>query len=340
MNRKGIGVGFLGAGPATQSIHIPAIASLGGTFRVQHVMDVDETLASRVAGRCGARFSATTEALLDDPDVDVVVICSPHRFHASQTITACQARKKLVLCEKPMATSLEDAEAMVVEAKQSGVPVLIGTMHAYDPAWRMALQAWQDLDEKASLIRSAIYLPPDHIFLDQATNMIPPTKPQALAEETDIEILRTGMLVDSIHTVPLIRELQPRPGNVRAAAPVRPFGFSVASATPDCAIEFTGLFGNWPPSWSLRVTGRAHDLHIEFPPSYVLGGSSVAHVKGPECTRSFAFQIGGYRSLWSHVRDIVTGAVEPDFTLDHMLADYRFALDLAVGCEQHVGAQS
>lgn len=340
MNSKAIGVGFVGAGPATQSIHIPALASFGDRFRVSHVMDVDATLASRLAQRCGARASSTMEALLDDADVDIVVICSPHRFHASQTIAACKARKKLVLCEKPMATSPEDANAMVRASKENGVPIVIGTMHAYDPAWKMALRAWRELDERATLIRSAIYLPPDHIFVDQATNMIPPTNPSSPPSETDVEILRTGMQVDTIHTIPLIRALQESPGQVVAAQAVQPFGFSVASAPPQCTIELTGLFGNWPPSWTLRVVGRAHELLVEFPPSYVLGGSSIIHLKNAEGTRSFSSQLGGYRSLWAHVSDIILGEAQQEFALEEMLADYRFSLELADGCEQFVRSLS
>ena len=56
---------------------------------------------------------------------DVVVICTPPAFHAELTIAAAEAGKH-VLCEKPMALAIKDADAMVTAAEKSGITLMIG----------------------------------------------------------------------------------------------------------------------------------------------------------------------------------------------------------------------
>ena len=64
------------------------------------------------------------EALLEDPNVDAVSICSANTSHAQIAVAALEAGKH-VLCEKPMATTLEDCERMVSAAKKSGKKLMI-----------------------------------------------------------------------------------------------------------------------------------------------------------------------------------------------------------------------
>ncbi|BAS14578.1 hypothetical protein AHiyo8_28810 [Arthrobacter sp. Hiyo8] len=72
-----LGVGILGAGPVTQAIHLPSLARLRNILEVRHIMDVDSAVAESVAARVGAKHSTSIDALLGDPDVDIVAICSP-----------------------------------------------------------------------------------------------------------------------------------------------------------------------------------------------------------------------------------------------------------------------
>ena len=55
-------------------------------------MDVDEGVARSVAARTGARSTTDVQVLLDDPAVDVVAVCSPHRFHGEQVEAAAHDR--------------------------------------------------------------------------------------------------------------------------------------------------------------------------------------------------------------------------------------------------------
>src|SRR5215207_1576929 len=98
------------------------------SFTVTHVTDIANDIASSVAARLGARWSTSIDELLDDPQVDVVAICSPHQFHAAQVIAACRAGKKAVLCEKPFAMSGEEASEIAAVSIETGVPIMVGAM--------------------------------------------------------------------------------------------------------------------------------------------------------------------------------------------------------------------
>src|SRR5262249_39076937 len=82
-------------------------------------------VASRVPGKPGltegfpgARILNGYEALLKDPEVDAVYIATPHPAHAQWAIKAAEADKH-VLCEKPMAVSRAEADAMVHAARKA-----------------------------------------------------------------------------------------------------------------------------------------------------------------------------------------------------------------------------
>lgn len=73
----------------------------------------------------GAEFGASKcygsyEALVNDPDVDVVYIGTPHNFHLAQTLLALDAGKP-VLCEKPFAVNAGEAEIMIERAREKGL---------------------------------------------------------------------------------------------------------------------------------------------------------------------------------------------------------------------------
>jgi myo-inositol 2-dehydrogenase/D-chiro-inositol 1-dehydrogenase len=51
-----IGVGVIGAGPVTQAIHLPTLASLGDAFAIRHVMDVDQSVATEAGVACAPGF--------------------------------------------------------------------------------------------------------------------------------------------------------------------------------------------------------------------------------------------------------------------------------------------
>src|SRR5262249_4822718 len=79
-------------------------------------------------------------------DVDAVIVC-PSGSHAAASIAAAEAGKH-VLVEKPMCTTVAEAEVMVAAAEQAGTVLMVAYMKRYDPAYRYAqarVQAMSDV---------------------------------------------------------------------------------------------------------------------------------------------------------------------------------------------------
>ncbi len=78
------------------------------------------------------RAYGSYEALLDDPEVDAVYISLPNSLHAEWTICAAQAGKH-VLCEKPLAVSVEQCDQVIAAAESSGRVIAEAVMYLYHP---------------------------------------------------------------------------------------------------------------------------------------------------------------------------------------------------------------
>jgi predicted dehydrogenase len=76
------------------------------------------------------------ESMRDNPDIDAVYVVLPNALHAEYTIRAAQAGKH-VLCEKPMATNLQECEQMIAACKQAGRHLMIAYRIQYEPYNRM-----------------------------------------------------------------------------------------------------------------------------------------------------------------------------------------------------------
>jgi phthalate 4,5-cis-dihydrodiol dehydrogenase len=80
----------------------------------------------------GARVYSEFQGLCEDPEIEAIYISSPHRFHASQTIAALEHGKH-VLVEKPLALTIDECDAIVAAADRTGLTVIVGHTHAFDP---------------------------------------------------------------------------------------------------------------------------------------------------------------------------------------------------------------
>jgi glucose-fructose oxidoreductase len=80
-----------------------------------------------------SRYSyATFDSIRDNPDVDVVYVILPNSMHAEYTIRAAKAGKH-VLCEKPMAVSSAQCEAMIAACRKAGRKLMIGYRSHFEP---------------------------------------------------------------------------------------------------------------------------------------------------------------------------------------------------------------
>ena len=119
-----IKVGIIGCGKIAQVRHIPEYAA-NPDAEVYGFYDINLARAEELAQKYGGKAYASYEELLADPEIAAVSVCAANHAHAEISIAALKAGKH-VLCEKPMAVTLEECEAMVAAAKESGKYLMIG----------------------------------------------------------------------------------------------------------------------------------------------------------------------------------------------------------------------
>ncbi len=130
-----VGVGLLGRQHATYlAQHIPQA-------KVTAIADVRPAVAAEVAAALNVpKHYATADELAADPNVEALVIVSADEAHLAG-ILAAAANRKDVFCEKPITTTLADADKAIAACDASGVRLQIGFMRQYDAAYVAAKQA-------------------------------------------------------------------------------------------------------------------------------------------------------------------------------------------------------
>ncbi len=109
--------------------------------------------AAALASRAGARPIATLAEVAAADDVDAAIVCTPNALHAEAAIAMARAGKH-VICEKPMARTLEQAEAMCQAAERARVHLLVGHVVRFFPAFaRMHALLQQEALGQPAVIR-------------------------------------------------------------------------------------------------------------------------------------------------------------------------------------------
>ena len=126
-------LGLIGAGKVAR-VHAANVAQIEGA-RLVAVADAVPEAAKALADEVGCDALESAEALLDRSDVDAVLVTAPPDTHAG-LIQAAAAARKHVFCEKPLATSVEDAGSAVEAAERAGVLLQIGYNRRFDPGFR------------------------------------------------------------------------------------------------------------------------------------------------------------------------------------------------------------
>jgi predicted dehydrogenase len=132
-------IGLIGCG-IISGAHLRAYGHAGDRARVAICCDTREEVARQAAEGIGARWTTSAEDVLNDPEIDAVDICLPHHLHAPIAIAAARAGKH-ILCEKPLATTIEDCDAMIAAAREAGVVLFHGENMRSSPAVRSARAA-------------------------------------------------------------------------------------------------------------------------------------------------------------------------------------------------------
>ena len=137
MSNRTIKVGLIGCGNIGTRAHLPACVHTSEVELVA-VCDIIEERVRAAAERSGATAYTDYRKLLERQDVDVVIIALPNDLHAEVSIAAAEAGKH-VLCEKPMALTLEEADAMIEAHKAAGTKLMVGQSTRYGAAFKRLL---------------------------------------------------------------------------------------------------------------------------------------------------------------------------------------------------------
>ena len=140
-----LGVGLIGCGSWGTGVHLPALQA-NPAARVVAVASRSAEHAEAAARKFGVPHWYTDyHELLANPEVEIVDICTPNSFHSEIAIAVAQAGKHII-CIKPLATSVEQAEAMLEAARLANVRIFYAENGLFIPAVQQAKAA---IDEGA-----------------------------------------------------------------------------------------------------------------------------------------------------------------------------------------------
>lgn len=116
-------VAMIGTGRIAENKLLPALSNTNDAV-LWSVLSRDKSRAAETASKFGALSSNAAHddinAMLADPELDAVIIATPDKLHSEQAIAAARAGKH-VFCEKPMTTSLDEADAMIKACEKANV---------------------------------------------------------------------------------------------------------------------------------------------------------------------------------------------------------------------------
>ena len=137
-----LGIGFVGSdvhvgGYVKSFLAHPEVKLVGAC-------DSEEVNAQEVAahGNMGL-WTTCYEELLENPMIDVIMVCSPDHFHATHSIAALRAGKH-VLCEKPMTTTLQDCKDMVRAVDETGLTFMASQFMRFQPIYQEIKKLYDD----------------------------------------------------------------------------------------------------------------------------------------------------------------------------------------------------
>lgn len=142
-----VGFALVGLGKLTLEELLPAFGQCKHA-KLAALVSGDADKMDKIARQYGVQPSScysydTYDQLRDNPEVEVIYIVLPNSMHAEFTIRGAQAGKH-ILCEKPMATSVQECEDMIAACREAGKKLMIAYRIQYEPLNRMAQQLVRD----------------------------------------------------------------------------------------------------------------------------------------------------------------------------------------------------
>ena len=317
-----VGYGFMG------HMHADCYAA-SGDAKIAAVADIQDMKRDEAAAALGCPVFDSLDALLDSADVDIIDICLPTGLHGSHFETAL-ARGKHVLCEKPLALTIEDCDRMIAAAQRSPGKVMVAHVIRFWPEYQVIKQLVDSGEIGAVEWVGARRLSP---------------LPMWSWEGWIIDPARAGgaILDMAIHDVDYIAHLIGPPRQVSAVGAPDPARgvLSLGAGHPGGAkssVQVTfGLPQEFPFTMSLLVVGERGTIRFDSSQSpslvvYPSDGSSYApDVPKPGAGRASAAgnvsDLGGYLNEINYFLDCVANDKQPDLvTLDEAREAVRICL--------------
>jgi UDP-N-acetyl-2-amino-2-deoxyglucuronate dehydrogenase len=145
-----VGCGAIAPTQATALQELPSLANL------THCCDLDAARATAFAAKHGLAV-ATWDALLADPSIDAITLCTPSGHHGALAAQALRAGKHVVI-EKPMETSVAACDALLAAQRASGRRLAIISQHRFDPA-SQAVRLLLDGNTLGKLVSTDVRIP-------------------------------------------------------------------------------------------------------------------------------------------------------------------------------------
>ena len=210
-------VGVLGCGQIAQAAHFEACAKARNA-ELYAICDVADDLRERMAAiHAPHKTYADFDNMLADPAVDAVIIATADAFHVPASIAALTAGKH-VLCEKPVAASLDEVEELAAVVRKSGRVFQIGHMKRFD-AGLMAARRYIDGEMGGMIALKAWYCDSTHRYA--MTDAVQPlivtsTKARKPTSNPKADLKRYYMLAHGSHLVDTARYFAGEIASVRA----------------------------------------------------------------------------------------------------------------------------
>lgn len=259
-----IKVGFIGAGQIA-AVHAETVAATDGA----EVAGFYDTVPDRCRS-LAAQFSSRVYGKLDDllTDIDAVFICTPPKFHREAAIAAARAGVH-VFCEKPLADTLADAQAIAAEVAKSGIAFMVGFCFRFSSNF-MKLKA----------IVASGDLGPIHSFYAVRVQHLPHLAPNWRTDQRFV----CGMTIESLsHDFDLMRWVV---GN-----PVSVYG-TVATDRPD----LEGYDNIMSAVMKLESGGMA-SFHSSWVSALLVCDHGVVGAKGTVVSQSYPHSLVRYKTL-------------------------------------------
>lgn len=329
-------VGILGAGPGVAALHLPVLEGLPELFSVVHIADAGSGRAQVLAERSGARWSAGEAALLADPEVELVAVCSPPAEHARQVRAAAAAGKRFIFCEKPLATTGQDAADVISACSAAGAVLLVGTNHLFDAGWASAQRRLASLPGRVQAVSVTLALPPNdryHRLVWDGASVGPARHGRADLDDPAVAagVLRQLLTGLAVHDLPAVRHVAPRIDDVAYARIAPPLGYLVGYRAGGVLVQLalSMLPEGADALWRMVVATSHGRVEVDYPPAFVHAGGASVRVRAADgswsdCPRD---PEDGYRAEWRRFAALAEGSVPVDY--DGLLADGQYAIGLA-----------